>query len=197
MRYLSIDIETTGLERDCYLIEFAAIPFDSIKKKIENDLSFHSYIECPPFEKLRPRLDHWVIEHNQKLIDKAAQSGISLDTFKQKFVTYLQSESIQNYFYKDKIFLFGKSLSALDLPILNRDLENSFMQKYFSHKVMDLSCFAMGLIDLGLLPADHHSSSALLQHFSLGEVPHTALEDATIMAQIYLRLLQSVKTSLL
>ncbi|MBF0313308.1 MAG: hypothetical protein HQK50_17300 [Oligoflexia bacterium] len=207
MKYLSIDIESTGLDEDCLLIEFAAIPFDTcmpLEKSLEHTLAFHSFIQCPSFELLRPKLNPWVAEHNESLIRKAASCNITLATFGNNFKQYLQSSPIKNYFLiknendqnkdQDKIVLFGKSLNAIDLPFLRRDLGSDFMNTFFLHKVMDLTAFAFGLIDLNLLPEGVHSSSELMKHFKMGEVSHTALDDAKNTAIIYMRLLDYIKT---
>lgn len=196
MRYLSIDIESTGLSEDTYLIEFAAVPIDSMDMTSQLDNAFHSLVKCPPFETLKSSLDPWVIAHNKELIENAAQNGLPINEFKERFAAYLQSKEIKKYFNNESIVLFGKSLNALDLPILNRDLGSSFIRKYFSHKVLDLTSVAYGLIDLGYLPPDHHSSSMLMQYCQMGEVAHTALEDAINTAAIYFKLLSKFKKTI-
>ncbi|MEK6626375.1 MAG: hypothetical protein AABY86_15505, partial [Bdellovibrionota bacterium] len=88
-----------------------------------------------------------------------------------------------------KIVLFGKSMNALDLPLLNRDLGWEFMRKYFHHQVLDLSSVVRAFVDKRLLPPETVSGSALMKHLKMGEVAHTALEDAVNAAKIYLQLL--------
>ena len=41
MKYLSFDLEATGLEEDALIIEFAMVPFCTSTKKIEESLSKH------------------------------------------------------------------------------------------------------------------------------------------------------------
>jgi DNA polymerase-3 subunit epsilon len=81
-------------------------------------------------------------------------------------------------------------MSAIDLPFLNRDLGWDFMRKYFVHRQLDLSSVSYTLIDLGLLPENCSSGSKLMEFFDMGEVAHTALEDAINTAKIYLKMLQ-------
>lgn len=194
MKYLSFDIEATGLAENDLMIEYAMVPFDVKTKTIEHQLSFHTYIKCPSFDELRPRLDSWVIENNQKLIEKAHSTGVELSQFKSQFTTYLESDEVLNYFKdtplgdKNKIILFGKSLNAIDLPFLNRDLGWDFMRKYFHHQVLDLSSIIMGMIDTRQLPERCLSGSELMNYLNMGEVAHTALEDAINTAKIYLEL---------
>ena len=111
----------------------------------------------------------------------------------QKFLfDYLTSPEIVAYFGTSdcqKIVLFGKSMNALDLPLLNRDLGWEFMRKYFHHQVLDLSSVVRAFVDKRLLPPETVSGSALMKHLKMGEVAHTALEDAVNAAKIYLQLL--------
>jgi DNA polymerase-3 subunit epsilon len=189
MRYLSFDIEATGLDEHDFMIEFAAVPFCTESKTIENSLTFHHYIKCPSFEELKPKLNPWVIENNEGLIKKAHSEGLEILKFKENFENYLQSEQIQNYFSCEKITLFGKSVSAIDLPFMNRDLGWNFMRDHFVHRQLDLSAATYALIDLNKLPKECTSGSALMKHFNMGEVAHTALEDAINTAKLYLQIL--------
>ncbi len=193
MRYLSFDIEATGLEKDDLIIEFGMVPFDASTQEINYTLQKHFYIQCPSFEELKPKLNPWVIEHNKQLIEQAHTHGIPLSEFQQQLTTYLESPEVTSYFANQKIILFGKSMNAIDLPFLNRDLGWEYMRKYFSHRVCDLSSFAYNLIDLELLPPEAESGSWLMQHLRLGEVAHTALEDAINTIKLYFLLLNKIK----
>lgn len=190
MRYLSIDLEATGLRENDYMIELAFAPFDTDQKSIAHDLSFHTFVQCPSFDELKESLDPWVIEHNQTLIERAHQSGVKLNELPLIVKNYLEQDTIRNYFHNEKIIIFGKSLNALDLPFLNRDLGWDFMRRFFSHKVLDLSSIAFHLIDSKQLPSDHHGSSELMSYFQMGDVAHTALEDAQNCALLYLKILE-------
>ncbi len=193
MKYLSFDIEATGLAEDDLIIEFALIPFCTESGKLEESLSWHTYVSCPSFEELKPRLDQWVIDHNKELIDKAHAEGLPLERFKNEFEAWLNSSEVKEYF-KDqplkKIVLFGKSLNAIDLPFLNRDLGWNFMREYFHHQVLDLSSTVISLVDMGKLPKECLSGSGLMKHMGMGDVAHTALEDAVNTAKMYLKLLE-------
>ncbi len=193
MRYLSFDIEATGLAEDCLMIEFAMIPFDTETGLFEESLSRSVYIQCPSFEELRPKLDPWVVEHNETLIRKAHSEGMPLAEFKAMMKTYLESSEVKSYFGNQKITLFGKSMSAIDLPFLNRDLGWEFMRKYFQHRQLDLSGIAYALMDLKLLPAGMESGSGMMKYLGMGEVAHTALEDARNTALMYLKLIEKLK----
>lgn len=194
MRYLSIDIEATGLAESCLMIEFAMVPFDAGSGTLEEDLARSWYIQCPSFEELKPALDPWVVQHNEGLIRKAHAEGLPLAEFREEMRTYLESPAVKKYF-GGKITLFGKSMSAIDLPFLNRDLGWDFMRKYFQHRQLDLSGTAYALMDLELLPAGMESGSALMGHLGFGAVAHTALEDARNTALMYLKIVEKLRPS--
>lgn len=193
MKYLSFDLEATGLEEDALIIEFAMVPFCSESKSIEHKLSKQFYIKCPSFEELSPNLNPWVREHNESLIRKAHVEGIDPKNFKKVMEGYLLCDEVKNYFGGEKIVLFGKSISAIDLPFLNRDLGWDWMNQHFHHRNLDLSCFSLGLIDMGKLEKGMDSGSKLMEKYGMGEVCHTALEDAINTAKLYFKLLEELK----
>lgn len=194
MRYLSIDIEATGLAENCLMIEFAMIPFDAASGTFEESLSRSVFIQCPSFEELKPTLDPWVVEHNETLIRRAHSEGMPMSDFKKMLQDYLESKEVKSYFNNQKITLFGKSMSAIDLPFLSRDLGWDFMRKYFQHRQLDLSGLAYGLMDLGLLPPGMESGSGLMRYLGMGNVAHTALEDARNTALMYLKIIEKIKS---
>ncbi len=190
MKYLSFDLEATGLEEDALIIEFAMVPFCSETKTIENDLAKQFYIKCPSFKELEPNLNEWVAKNNKELIQKAHEQGIEPSQFKGIMESYLDSKEVKDYFGNKPIVLFGKSISAIDLPFLNRDLGWEWMNKYFHHRNLDLSCFSLGLIDMGLLEKGMDSGGKLMEKFGMGDVCHTALEDSVNTAKLYFKLLE-------
>lgn len=190
MKYLSFDLEATGLEENAQIIEFAMIPFCSKTRTFNEKLKKHYYIQCLTYEELLPHLNPWVAKNNKELIIKASNEGISLKEFKRDLEKYFESQEVQEYFGKEKITLFGKSISAIDLPFLNRDLGWDWMNKYFHHRNLDLSCFSKGLIDLNFLKKGMDSGNKMMNEFGMGEVSHTALEDAINTAKMYFLLLE-------
>ncbi|MCK5882188.1 MAG: hypothetical protein KAG61_00755 [Bacteriovoracaceae bacterium] len=192
MKYLSIDLEATGLREHDYIIEFGMVPFDTETRTIEDSLARNYFIQCPSFEELRPNLDKWVVDHNEGLIKKAHKEGLTMRNFKRELESYLTSPELKNYFSntKDKIILFGKSMNAIDLPFMTRDLSWEFLRKHFHHRVLDLSSTANTLVDMNLLPEAAYSGSGLMKELGMGEVEHTALADARNTAIMYLKLLE-------
>lgn len=189
MKYLSFDLEATGLEEDALIIEFAMIPFCTETRTMEKSLAKQFFVQCPSFDELKPKLNKWVVENNETLIRKAHAEGVTQQEFKQIMQDYVDSKEVKEYFNNERIVLFGKSISAIDLPFLNRDLGWEWMNKHFHHRNLDLSCYTLGLIDMGLLEKGMDSGNKLMEYFKMGEVSHTALEDAVNTAQMYFHLL--------
>lgn len=190
MKYLSFDLEATGLEEDALIIEFAMVPFCTETKTIEDSLAKQFYVQCPSFEELKPNLNEWVAKNNEQIIRKAHSEGVTLAEFKNILETYLASKEVKDYFGDQRVVLFGKSISAIDLPFMNRDLGWEWMNKHFHHRNLDLSCYTMGLIDMGHLEKGMDSGAKLMERFGMGEVAHTALEDAVNTAKMYFNLLE-------
>lgn len=196
-RYLSLDTEATGLEIDCYLIQVALVPVDGASKTVLTDWGKEVLIQCPSFEELKPKLNPWVLEHNEELIRKAHKEGISPADFKKWMENYLTAPEIKKYFNQERPTLLGKSMSALDIPVLTRYLGKDFMEKYFHHHTLDLTCVARFLTDVGKLPKGYHSTSKLLQHFKIRQkAEHTALSDATDMGHVYFKLIDLLSSDL-
>lgn len=189
MRYLSFDLEATGLEENAYIIEFAMVPIDAKERVIKEELGKQFFVKCPSYEELEPNLNPWVKENNKELIIKAHNEGVSIKDFKQILEDYLAQKEIKEFFNNQRAVLFGKSISAIDLPFMNRDLGWEWMNKHFHHRNLDLSCYTMGLIDMGLLEKGMDSGAKLMEHLGLGDVSHTALEDAVNTAKMYFMLL--------
>jgi len=192
MRYLSFDLEATGLMDKDLIIEIAFVPIDAATRTIEKECAFHRYVKCPTFEELKPNLNEWVIKNNKTLIETANQKGLTISELKAELSHYLTSPPIQSYFASNpdkKIILFGKSVNALDFPLLNRDLGREYLQQYFSHRTLDVTTSTMTLIDNGKLPADCMSGSKLMAYFKLGDVAHNAVDDAVNTAILYFNLL--------
>jgi DNA polymerase III epsilon subunit-like protein len=195
MKYLSFDLEATGLRENDLIIEFACVPFCISEKVIYDEHTFHSFIKCPSFDELKPTLDPWVIENNEGLIKKAHTEGLTMKEFQAALTAYLESPEINDLFGNQKITLFGKSMAAIDLPFLNRDLGWNWMRKYFEHRQLDMSSVAYSMIDLGFLPEECKSGSELMKELGFGDVAHTALEDAVNTAKMYLEAIKRYHSS--
>ncbi len=189
-KYLSIDTEATGLEENCLMIQLAFVPVDTEKRIIAEELSTEILIWCPTFEELKPTLNQWVIEHNEGLIRDANAKGVKPEELKSIVSAYMESPGITAFFGKDRVPLLGKSMSALDIPMMHRYFGKPFMEKYFHHHTLDVTCVARGMVDSGVLPKESQSTTKLMRLFNIrNEATHTALNDAVDMGKIYFGLL--------
>jgi hypothetical protein len=131
MRYLSFDIEATGLHESAYIIEFACIPFDAVEREFNEDLKLHFFVKCPSFDELAPDLNPWVVEHNEQLIRKAHDTGLTMPQFRKTMIEYVENQKVKDYFNNEQIILFGKSMNSIDIPFLSRDLGWDWVRKHF------------------------------------------------------------------
>lgn len=193
-KYLSLDTEATGLHEGTLLIQIALVPVDGENNRILTELGRETLIQCPSFEELKPTLSEWVIQHNEGLIRDAHAKGIPKEKFKDWMDDYFNQPGMKAFLKDERPVILGKSLSALDIPLLTRYLGRNYMDKRFHHHTLDITCVARFLVDTGLLPEGHQSTTKLLQYFKLkNESAHTALSDALDMAHVYLALLSKFK----
>lgn len=183
--YLGIDTETTGLEDDCLLIQVGMMPVNQAGG-YDRKMSREWLIECPSFEALEPKLSYWVINHNRALIERAHREGQPAAEVLEQVIEYV--ESFPDGFWADeKPVFFGKSLSALDIPVLIRTFGPTWTRN-FSHLTFDVTSVAFDLVNRGKLPPGCVSINALSKYFGLGEVEHSAVADVVRTADIYQRL---------
>jgi len=195
-RYLSIDTETTGLHLDCHLIEVAFLPVDSEAKEVDKTLGRETYVQCPSFEELKPTLNPWVVQHNETLIRNAHAKGISPEAFKKWVQDYFEDPRIKAFFNGERVVILGKSLSALDIPILTRYLGKELYDKLFHHHTVDITSVARSLVDAGVLPKGTDGTTKLVKFFQMkSSARHTAMSDAVDMAEIYLKIMQHLKAN--
>lgn len=192
--YLSLDTEATGLTKECVLIQLAFVPVDNRNRRVATELGREWLVHCKSYEELEPTLNPWVRENNKTLIQKAHGQGLPIDKLKEEVVAYLTSAPIKALFGNSRPVILGKSLSALDIPLLQRTFGEEFYQKYFHHHTVDVTCVARFLVDSGILPPGCESTSAIVKHYGIrAEASHTALNDASDMAQIYLKMIEQMK----
>lgn len=193
-KYLSIDTEATGLEENCLMIQLAFVPVDTEKRIVHENLGKEILIWCPSFEELKPNLNSWVIEHNEGLIRNANTHGVSKEKLPEVVREYLETPELKSFFGGERLPLLGKSMSALDIPLMHRYFGKVFMEKYFHHHTLDVTCVARGLVDAGVLPSGTQSTTKLMRFFNIrSEAMHTALNDAVDMGKIYFGLLDLLK----
>lgn len=195
---LSIDLETTGLTDDSIILEFAAVPVE-IKEDCSYELSedvFHFYFKSPTMPMLVKHygVDKFIQDNHAELVEKCNKEGKCSLEFLREFGKYMERVK-DTFFNGEKPVLLGKSLSALDLPLLTRDFgRDEFIRKHFAHRNIEVSSLALALSNAGVLSKAETGSTGLAKRFlSKKDVDHTALGDAKDMPEIYSNLLKLIK----
>jgi DNA polymerase-3 subunit epsilon len=188
--YLSIDTEATGLREPNHLLQVGVVPVDGASRRVFRELGREILLKCPSYEELLPTLDDWNRKHNKGLIERAHREGEPPETLVAWFEKYLAEPEVAKLFNGTRAILLGKSMSALDIPILRRYLGWERYEKWFHHHTLDVTCVARCLVDAGKMPSGTESSSKLIKFFGIrGDVNHTALSDALDMADAYAKML--------
>ena len=173
------------------MIQLALVPVDTKSQRVYEELGKETLIHCPSYEELEPKLDAWNKEHNGAMIRAAHERGIPQEAVKTFITSYLKLPQIIEIFKNERPILLGKSLSALDIPMLKRYMGWALYDSTFHHHTLDVPCVARGLVDAGKLPDNCNSSTKLVKFFKIRDnVKHTALSDSLDMAHIYLKLLE-------
>lgn len=182
--YLTEDTETTGTSEDSLLIQVAFVPM-SEEGTLKEDLAKEWLIKCLSFEELYPTLNDFCRKNNESIITLAHEKGQDKDVVKQEIEDYLSSAPIKELFDGKKPTLYGKSISALDLPKMVQTFGWDWTRNQFNHRVFDLGSVVMHLVNKGLLPAECESIDKLASYLGLGKVSHLALDDCRQIADIY------------
>lgn len=159
MRYVSIDVETTGLDTErCSILELAMVFEDTSKPNtpVEELLIFHGYMqqERPYWEPFAKRM------HKESgLLKEVREKGWPASMFWREVYEALRSGMPWT--------VAGKNVAGFDLQFFP-----SHIRDLFSHRVID-----PGSVFWGEMPI--RSLSELKRDFGLPEaVSHRALDDA-------------------
>jgi hypothetical protein len=168
--YLSIDVETTGINVDkVQILQLAAI-WDDGRPLNElatfNCLVDNGYITYGEHYALQ--MNHSILERiaNKPVYKAASEEGIpilTLEEAKFKFRTFVMSCNNNK-----ALFVAGKNAAGFDIPILKN---NRFQTSLFKHRVIDPG--SLYLPDFGHPP----SLPEINQLLGLADVSHDALDD--------------------
>ena len=179
MKYISIDIETTGLNHDiCNILEFAAVA---------DDLKTQLPLESLPTFQIYILQDHYIGEPyalgiHAEIFKKLAnwkKTGINVCTpadLLPRFHTFLTTScGHTNGDGPIKINVAGKNFGNFDSKFLEKLPHHSLLVK-FNHRILDPAILYLDLEkDTDTLP----STETCMKRAGIdGEVKHTALEDA-------------------
>lgn len=192
MRYLSIDIETTGLTpENCDILQFAAViddlkhpkPLDELPKFeaiiLKRDgyqghpyaLSMHSNI----FKKI-----DMAIKKNFEICPITGVRFLEICELPQALEVFLLSNGFEQSHGRIYVNVAGKNIGQFDLPFLNAKIKDWGSIKFLS-RVIDPAILYFDIQKDISLP----DMKSCLERAGLAEeVPHTALEDALIVVKL-------------
>jgi hypothetical protein len=180
MPYVSIDLETTGLNPDtCQIIEIGAV-YDDWTKPLDKLPVYHRYVVDAIYQG-----EPFALALNAKILQKLAEAPANIDTRIDEFILGCAVvDDLVNWLTvncgfdaaHDKVTTTGKNFAKFDLPFLNRI--GSFP---FHHRVLDPGPLYYRPLEDVELP----STATCMQRAGMcGKVAHTAVEDAKAVVQL-------------
>lgn len=180
MKYVSIDIETTGLNPEtCDVLEIAAVVEDTNHPEVPvHELPwFHCYVDKHSYQGEPYALSmHGEIFRRIAKREKPHAYLLPEDAVTQLFVFLNRTLGIEKNFPAA-----GKNFSNLDKPFLHRLTKSASQILSFHHRVIDPAMFYWNPTEDVELP----SSKVCLERSGVGGgVAHTALADAQMVIHL-------------
>lgn len=167
--YLSIDLETSGLDpKNGVILEIAAI-FDDLESPINKLMHFHRVIQYDPNQVIKGM--PFALQMNQNILRESCGIDKSVAP-----IDYPENIAIEWYKFicglkqNGRITVAGKNVAGFDIPWLK---EHKFATSCFKHRVLDPG--PMFLQEFGYVP--NLKEIKLLMGLK-DEVSHRALDDA-------------------
>lgn len=198
MKYISIDIETTGLVPDeSDIIEFGAV-YDDLRNPLPLDQlpRFHAYFSKKTFRGAAKALS---MHANIFKLIAEPPDDIQVMNIKNLMWPFTNWLSKIDYPFNEKkkryeINVAGKNAAGFDIPFLKHHIpgrwpdEKNWCEVYFKHRVIDPSILYFDpSIDDGL-----PDLKVCMERAGIGgEVAHTAVEDALVVVQLVRKLSNS------
>ena len=182
-----------------YMTELAMVPFDIEQKTIAPEKALHFYVATPSVAELDQlgKISRFVKDDDnlRTVCEKAHSEGLTIDASRQRIEDYLKSFQVpyEKGKTRRKAMILSKSIAGLDRPLLCQYYGAQWVEDHLNHRMTDLSsCIGM-LVDSGLGILSSTNTSKVIAETIGGEsIPHTALEDATILGKVYLSLLSKL-----
>lgn len=157
MNYLSLDIETTGLDKEkCQILQIAAVYMSGGKEVARVNLYINQIIRYG---------EPVALAMNAKTLSKIAEKGPDVYS---EFDARACFRTFINSLPGEKIVVAGKNVATFDLPFLTT---NQFYTERFSYRVMDIG--PLYAPEFGYIP----SISEINKLLGRPPVSHDALED--------------------
>ena len=175
MPYVSIDLETTGLNYDyCQILEIGAV-YDDWTKPVAELPVYHRYIQDTVYtgEPFGLALNAAILK---RLSGDAEDNWLLASEVAEDFVDWLQIDCGWGNTDNHKITATGKNFGTFDLPFLRK-----IGRFPFAHRVLDPApLYFRPLEDEGLPDTKTCMERAGLD----GKVAHTAVEDAIAVVKL-------------
>lgn len=176
--YVSIDIETTGIDDKSHILQISAV-YDDLKTPIAKlstvdlPIKWDVMTHCEPYamgmnaELLKKMMD-------KKFVTYGVQSAIETLI---GFLTQVQEmEGVDDKGRKKKIVLAGKNVASFDIPKIQRLIKDSKYEKQFNdlihYKTLDVGSLYYDVFK------DNVSLSEINKLTNRAAVSHNALDDA-------------------
>jgi DNA polymerase III epsilon subunit-like protein len=177
--YVSIDIETTGLDEEtCQVLSVGAV-IDDWEGPVDELPTFHCYVDHEVFTGSAFALSmHPKIFRSIALDDKKGPTVMHPDDVASEFDNWLSYHRIATH--GKKLVVAGKNFGSFDHQFLKR-LPNWKNMIRMKHRFIDPgNLYFDPTIDDG--PPD--TETCMARANILGEVAHTALEDAVMVVRL-------------
>jgi oligoribonuclease len=186
MKFVSIDIETTGLNEEfCQVLEFGAVIEDTANERPLDELpTFHAYLDHPVITG-----DPFALNMNAKIIERIVK--------KEPGYMYIPGNSpklawdFKDWLFRNgitgKVCAAGKNFSSFDQKFLGK-LPKFLESVQFLHRSLDPAVLYLRPDDI-----EPPNMKKCMERAGIkGEVAHTAVEDAKMV----IRLLRNKKVVL-
>jgi DNA polymerase III epsilon subunit-like protein len=188
MKYVSIDLETTGLNpKTSDIIEFGAV-LDDLEnpRPIEELPRFHCYVIPTP----RPKGSYYIgepyaLSMHSAIFRKIANRDEGYNYYGVDLIMYYFRDFLchNGYTMNAKgrlvINIAGKNAAMFDVPFLKEHISN-WQGVEFSHRVLDPAMLFLKISDNRLPDGETCKKRAGLE----GLVSHTAIEDAIMVIRL-------------
>lgn len=176
MKYVSLDLETTGLQTElCQILEFAAVLEDTENPThpIEDLPTFHRLVRPNPYGRYEP----YALAMNSNIMSELSGYGgarpraeiVDYSELASQFLAWLDACG-----FKGRVTLAGKNVAVFDYQFLP-----SAIQQRCSHRMIDVGSVYFSSKD-GV-----KSSDQLLRDYMIrSEAAHDALTDARDVIQL-------------
>lgn len=185
MRYVSIDLETTGLDpTTCQIVEFGAVIEDlGNLKPVESLPTFHAYVLS---DDGTYRGEPYALSMHAEIFRRIAKKEPGWNyllpiELASRFRVFLDNNGIPLTKNGNiSVAAGGKNFAAFDLPFIKRHIPMNGVGVFFHHRCVD-----PGMLFLDPTMEKIPDSKQCMELAEItGEVSHTAVEDAQMVVRL-------------